>query len=634
MAGAVITASMTVLGTLFALTGIGLPLVRKVGGRLSVAEQWLAAPLVGALPLAAAVLAVGNHSYTPGSMAALLVAALFLAVTLLAIERPGWRLNLPRQPLFLIICAISVPFIAVAAVSAFAPPSDHDTLRYLLTLPRRDLESGRIAIQFGWSVYEFFPPLVGLLTRLVYALGGAAAAQLINVAGMVLAAAWAAALAVRLGGGVTTAALAGLLFLSQRVVVNLAGAVTADFALTGYLAAAATIAVCLVRDPASGRREGVLLGVLLGAALNAKYHAAFVGLPLLAVLLLDRLARRRSMAPVLWAAVVAGMLFLPLLARNAWITGNPVFPLLHTLFGGDNAELFGGYLASSRARPNPGGLALAPLTIFIDQNIYDGLQFGFPIVLIGLPFAFAAQGRARLLCFAVCAAYLVEWWVMMPHLLRFFQPVLGILAALAALGLASAAQAGREYRWGRAWLGGLAAAAITIQFAFLGSTALYRLPMALGLQAADVKLEGPEFLHYSVFLPCRWIESHLQPGERYLALVNAPSFYCPQNVSMQIIAPDEAAAYYTRTGVAAVAPTNLAARLEAENVRFVLTARAVSPGDEAFVFAKHRFDATLLPLVATLTPLMEAPSGAVYDGSDVVRALRRRVAQPGIQGGE
>jgi 4-amino-4-deoxy-L-arabinose transferase-like glycosyltransferase len=634
MAGDVITAPAAVLGTLFTLTGLGLPLVRRVGARLSAVEQWLAAPLVGALPLAAAILAIGNRSYTPDSMAALLVAAMCLAAALLAVERPGWRLSLPRQPLAGVICVIAAPFVAVAALSAFAPPSDHDTLRYLLTLPRRDLENGRIAIQYGWSVYEFFPPLAGLLTRLVYALGGAAAAQLINVAWMVLAAAWAAALAVRLGGGVTTAALAGLLLLSQRVVVNLAGGVTADFALTGYVAAAATIAVYLVRDPASGRREGILLGLLLGAALNAKYHAAFVGLPLLTVLLADRIARRRAVAPVLWAVAVAGLLFLPLLARNAWVTGNPFFPLLHALFGGDNADLFGGYLATSKTRPYPGGLALAPLSIFINQHAYDGLQFGFPILLIGLPFAFRIQRRARLLCLAVCAAYLVEWWVMMPHLLRFLQPVLGILAALAALGLASAAQASREYRWGRAWLAGLAAATMAVQFAFLGSTALYRLPMAIGLEAPEVRLEGPEFHHYSLFRPCRWIEGHLRPGERYLGLVNAPSFYCPQNVSMQIVAPEEAPAYYTRAGVPAVAPADLAARLEAENVRFVLAARAVGPGDEAFVFAKHRFDATLLPLVATLTPLMEAPSGAVYDGSEVVRALRRRAARPGDQGGE
>lgn len=159
------------------------------------------------------------------------------------------------------------------ALSALAPPIDHDTIRYHLTLPRRDLELGRITLWFGWSIYEFFPPLASLLTRMAFALGGAEAAQMLNVAWVGLAACWAGLLVRRLGCGPQAALAAALLVVGQRVTLNLGSAVTTDFPLVAFIGAAVTVAL--------SKRHAVALGLLLGAAMACKYHGIVAALALL-----------------------------------------------------------------------------------------------------------------------------------------------------------------------------------------------------------------------------------------------------------------------------------------------------------------------------------------------------------------
>jgi hypothetical protein len=606
------------------MTGLGRPLVRTLGPALTPLEQWLAAPLAGAMPLAAAVWAVGSWRYSWGSMVAVLTVAAILAVAALAGDRPLRRPGLPSAAAARALGVAALVLLVVAAVGAFAPPSDHDTMRYHLTLPRRDLELGRIAVHFGWSVYEFFPPLADLLTHLAYATGGAAAAQLLNVCWTALAAAWAGALALRLGGCPTAAALAALLFLSQRVVINLAAAVTVDIALAAYLTAAAVVGLALVEEPRrSGMRLGLLLGVLVGAALNIKYQAGIAAAALMAVLLAATLARRLPVAPLLAAGAVAAALIVPLLWRNWLVTGNPVFPIFHQLFGPDNLDIFSAYAQTVAGREPPtGGLAALPWTMFVRQGDFDGLQFGFPLALVAIPFAFAERRALRLCCLALWALYVLAWWTVMPHLLRFQLPLLGVVAALTALGLQRVEAASAGMRWAGAAFAAFAATAGLTQMLFLGSTALHRWPGALGLVTVEQMLEGKEFVYYSLVSPCRWVEARLEVGERYLALVNDPSWYCPQAAALPQVEPGEAAGYYRRTHLPPVSAVALARRLEEENVRYVVVAANLGADDDPLVFAKHRYDALLAPVLAHAIPLLKAPSGSVYDGREVAAALR------------
>ncbi|MBX9635864.1 MAG: glycosyltransferase family 39 protein, partial [Magnetospirillum sp.] len=427
----------------------------------------------------------------------------------------------------------------------------------------------------------------------------------------------------RLGGNPATMAAAALLFAAQRVVLNLGSAVTTDIPLAAYVTAATVVALVLHDKPQA--RLTILLGMLVGGMLGIKYHGSIAAAALLTVFTTAALARKRSPRPFIGAGILGLMLISPLLVRNAIVTGNPIFPTLHQHFGPFNVDIFAPLQAALMAREAiPGGLWALPWSMHIHQNSFDGLQFGFPFALAAIPFAFSQNTGRRLFCLAIWIIYGVLWWLVMPHLLRFHLPIMGVITALTALGLAHMAAAARRSRFLMSIWVGFLAVGVAVQGLFVISTTSYRLPVLLGQVTTEQALEAPAFVYYSLVSPCRWIEARLQPGERYLALINDPSVYCPQASALPELQEGEAAAYYTRTPPQPYGPAELARRLEEGNVRYVLVAANLGSDDEPYVFAKHRFDAAASSALMDIQPLLSAPSGRVYDGHVLAQALRHR----------
>lgn len=614
------TALPIALLILAALAGLGWPLARALARDLDPQERLALAPLLGAVPMAVLIQIVGYWRYDAAAMATLLILGLAAA------WRFPWR-SVPRIPPVTIWSGLALIVMAGMVLSALAPPIDHDTIRYHLTLPRRDLELGHIRTWFGWSIYEFFPPLSALLTRMAFALGGVEAAQMLNVGWVALASLWAGLLARRLGAPANTPMIAALLFMGQRVVLNLGPAVTADIPLAAYVGAAVTVA--LTARHGLALRLTVLLGVLLGAAMACKYHGMITSLAVLSGLTLWRIRQPSHWRAVMLAGMVSLALIAPVLLRNWLVTGNPFFPNAHPFFGTDNLDLFAPFTQAMASRPPvPGGLAALPWSMFIFQDAFDGLQFGYPFMLLGIPFAFRRHCEARLFALIPAGLYLLAWWFAMPPLLRFLQPIFLPLSALAAIGLAETSAIFPRtgpLRWG---LRATIALAIGLQALFAGSSLLYRVPVTLRLTGVVETLESPAFRYYSLISPCRWLGQHLQRSESYVALVNDPSFYCPQAAALHPLNASEATAFYTHTGIAALGPRDAARMLRGNNVRYVLMASNLGADAETYAFAKHRFDALIAPLLSGMTPLLASPSGFVYDAGPVIAALEQASDPP------
>ena len=303
-----------------------------------------------------------------------------------------------------------------------------------------------------------------------------------------------------------------------------------------------------------------------------------------------------------------------------------MFPLFNDYFVADGVDIFAAFSAViAESYDIPGGLLLAPLTMFVLQIKFDGLQYGFPVVLIALPFAFMGlQDRPkRISVLGLVFAYLVAWWFLMPHLLRFTQPILGILAALAAIGLVEIASKTQRQTWSRIAFGIFLGLAVLTQSLFVGSSALYRVPAAVGLISEREFLEGPEFRNYSLIASCRWLSERLGSNEGYLALVNDPSYHCPQAAAMQVLQPEEVQSYYTISGPPELSDDEIAGRMERHNVRYVLVAWNLGADSDPLVFAKHRFDRQVSRASRGLTPVFRSSISNVYDGRGVIDALRR-----------
>lgn len=624
--------------TLLSAFGLGSPVVRFLDRNrsLSDGEHAVIAGLIGAYLIAHAVWLVGAWDYSRASMAGLI--GLFLIVAGLM---NNWRfsplyswITLPETRLWKWVPLATAAVILVGFIGAFAPPSDHDTLRYHLLLPHRDLAWGRIAVYFGWSVYEFSPPLGGMLTRLVYALGGPSSAQLLHLTWEIVCAGTTAAIAGRMGLKPQYCWLAALFLLSQRVSINLASTASNEFILAAYAGGTLIVAQHFISEKTS--RAAVLLGLIVGGLCAVKLHgfvfAVSLGIPLLASAALSRV----SIVRLVWSALTATVLVAPFLIQNVWVTGNPVFPAFNQMFGPDHIDVFGTALDISRSNASITNYLTLPWDVFVNQNRFDGLQFGIPVLLLFLPFALLAKdvsSKARL--FSVCLIYLCFWVTLMPQFIRFLVPLFPILCVLSACGARVIGLAVEGSLLRRRFLITLAAGLALAQSGFLAATASYRIPPALGLIETDQHLNAPAFRYYAHYTACKWVLTNLKPGESYLAALNSPTYYCPPERALSQLVPGDEAHLYTTNPLPPLTAKWFSDQLEACRTRFVIIAGNLGTDAEPHVFAKHRYDDLLKRGRAGLKPVVSIGENAlahIFDARDLAAALRTLSPPPSKPG--
>jgi hypothetical protein len=279
----------------------------------------------------------------------------------LARHKPAVEPGMPAWAL------LALPSAALLLVAACQPPgwlwesegAGYDALEYHLQLPQEWLAIGRIT-PLEHNVYSYHPGYVESAFTHVAAMYGAGpnaipsqapfhgmlayegrlllSCQFLH-AGLTLIAAWMIARAsaaaaracavdhehARVGG-----ALGGALFLATPWTVVVGSLAYNEMGLLALGAASLIAALDPERAP---RPRGFMVGLLVGAACACKPTALlFVGLPA-AVLMLGS-ARPRHWPALIAAGSLAGIVMLaPWLFRNALHGGNPVFPMVSSLFG-------------------------------------------------------------------------------------------------------------------------------------------------------------------------------------------------------------------------------------------------------------------------------------------------------------
>ncbi|HZL18679.1 MAG TPA: hypothetical protein VFG23_13130 [Polyangia bacterium] len=215
----------------------------------------------------------------------------------------------------------------------------YDTLSYHLHTPVTWMHDRRLEIVpavFGDPAPAYAP---GNLELWFWFLMAPLRADTLAVAGQLPFAALAVlavAAAVREAGGKRSAALAaGLAFLLVPEIWRQAPTAMTDLGMAALLLSSLPFAVRLSRSAA--RRDLFVCAAALGLALGTKTVAIVLALPfaLLAILAVGRGRARAGTPGARWpsaAAVIAGLLVVLATggfwyARNAWLTGNPIYPL-------------------------------------------------------------------------------------------------------------------------------------------------------------------------------------------------------------------------------------------------------------------------------------------------------------------
>ena len=197
----------------------------------------------------------------------------------------------------------------------------------------------------------------------------------------------------------------------------------------------------------------LLTGLLAGSAVATKYPAAlFVVVPFISLVAWYGGAERvRSIVLfVLMVTITCG----PWLAKNAYFTGNPTYPLLYSVFGGAtwNREKDTRWQAAHR----PTNFSIVD-THGRSTDLLDSIAnvivrspwlnlFTWPLAAMTLLSAARAgkhRDRRAMLLWGYLLFVLVAWWLFTHRIDRFWIPILPVASLLAGIGATTYA--------GRAW---------------------------------------------------------------------------------------------------------------------------------------------------------------------------------------
>lgn len=388
---------------------------------------------------------------------------------------------------FVVAClAVMSLFVALAFLAAMLPPFDFDVKEYHLGGPKEWYLDNRVRF-LPHNVYTSFPFLTEMLSlsaMVVYGdwFRGALAGQLLLAGFLPLTAATVYAVGRRLFG--TTAGLLGaVVYVTTPWAYRISVIAYAEGGLACYLALsllAAVVAIERIREGAASRPAVLLAGLFAGSAMACKYPGlvqvvAPIGLAAAGAARWGRitpveqavpratgvpahwassgpeLSPERSRSPISRVARVAviycfGLIVAvgPWLAKNTIETGNPVYPLLWTIFGGqdwDAASNDKWRAGHSPSHHDPGAFFTDAIGVVASSDWQSLLVFGLA------PLALLARNRQAAAWVWGYVGYLyVTWWVLTHRIDRFWVPMLPAVCVLAGAGAAWAEDLPRRIR--------------------------------------------------------------------------------------------------------------------------------------------------------------------------------------------
>ena len=340
--------------------------------------------------------------------------------------------------------ALCFGMVAAAAVirlcGALAPPTGVDTFLYHLPIPEAYMKAQGIVFVPSVFPYGEFPQNVEMLFLLSMLLRSSVVAQVVHWGFGILII---AALYV-LGQSELKpwqALLGAAVFYAGADVAAQSGSALIDLAVAAYQVLAV---IALVRFLEHRRFQWlVLAGLLAGFAAGSKYSGGTVTVALCGMLVWEAMRRRLTWWEAARYSTICFMLSLlllvPWLMKNWFMVGNPVSPLLSSLFPGQLfREAADAWINSARnygAFPLPtlGNLA-APVWLTFSPQILAGSYIG-PIYLAALPgiVLFPHSLRQRRLLWAV--VLLFPLWYFSSPIPRFFLAGIALLTVPAMIAL-------------------------------------------------------------------------------------------------------------------------------------------------------------------------------------------------------
>ena len=344
-----------------------------------------------------------------------------------------------------------VPFVVYLLLGSVSPPTDFDVREYHLQGPKEWFQKGQISF-LRHNVYTSFPFLSEMLclTGMVFAgdwWQGALVGQVVLACFQLLSMLAVFAIAQRwLNSNV--AWLAALIYLTTPWTLRISLIAYAEGSLTFYLISSTMVALWSHTAAKSARSMYVLCGILAGCAMASKYTGLVLVIAPVSGLLLLGLRHeapannhgadfaQQSATKHLFACLSAyafgiALMITPWLLRNLADTGNPVYPLGYSIFGGQewSAELNARWKIAHSAPEHQ--LQRIPQH-FLDAAVFNTWTSGL-LFSLGIPALLLCWRSPAIRHIGILIAWgMFVWWAFTHRIDRFWIPVIPLLSIAAA----------------------------------------------------------------------------------------------------------------------------------------------------------------------------------------------------------
>ncbi len=340
------------------------------------------------------------------------------------------------------VCVL--PFVIAMLLGAMLPSTDFDVKEYHLQGPKEYFQQGRVMF-LPHNVYTSFPFLTEMLSLLSMVLRddwsrGAMAGKVVLMAFAPLT-----SLGLFVAGrrwfGPTVGWLCVLVYLTTPWVYRISIIAYVEGALFFYLLA--TLLAVLRQD--MHKRMGLVAGLLAGSAVACKYPGVLsVAIPLFGWTIFSTLRKdglKRSARVAVLFAVGSIITFGPWMLKNTVETGNPLYPLLYTVFGGEdlsdslNAKWRNGHSPPKHLLANPthipGDLWRHAIDVAAKSDLQSVLVFAFA------PLAMMWTRQRKLVAglWLYILWIFLTWWGLTHRIDRFWLPLLPVVCLLAGAGM-------------------------------------------------------------------------------------------------------------------------------------------------------------------------------------------------------
>jgi len=351
--------------------------------------------------------------------------------------------------------AILVSFLMFMFIllSVFLPPLDYDVTEYHLGAPHQYLQAGRVVYLPG-NVYSNFPFNIEMLYFFSLMLfkgsfGGAYVAKLVNLSFAVLT----ALVTFKIGEKFfsrNVGILAAAIYMTTPWVFIVSTKAYVTNGWTFYLTLALLAFLSYIRGEKQVKYL-VLAGISAGLACGCKYPSVvYVVIPVCIGLIINNLLSKSRLGKIAGELVIFGavsvLVFSPWMVKNVVYTGNPVYPLMYSSFGGKGWD----ELKDARWKKahSPGSMSLSDISSVVaalfyarEYNDFGGKRNFSILIIFFIPILIFIERDKRkyMFCLLGFSIYVLGVWIFLTHRIGRFMvpafPALALLSNAAALSV-------------------------------------------------------------------------------------------------------------------------------------------------------------------------------------------------------